>query len=64
MSVASTARTRAVNTAQSFFVAYNTHEVDKMLAMCNREAELRYLPMGGQGHGPIYWIRHRLALLD
>jgi hypothetical protein len=41
MSVASTAQTRAVNTAQSFFV--------KMLAVCNREAELRYLPMGAKG---------------
>jgi steroid delta-isomerase-like uncharacterized protein len=66
MSVASTARTRAVNTAQSFFVAYNAHEVDKMLAVCNREAELRYLPMGGQGHGPIYEVGKRIwsSLVD
>jgi steroid delta-isomerase-like uncharacterized protein len=45
--------TSTVNVVRSFFGAYNAHDVDKMLAACSPDAQLRYVPMGKQGRGPI-----------
>ena len=43
----------AINAARSFFAAYDKHNVDRMVAACNENAELRYVPMGGQGRGKV-----------
>ena len=54
--------------AQAFFNAYNAHDVSKMLAMCRKDAQLRYVPMGSQGQGPIgevgkqIWARSVLSV--
>jgi steroid delta-isomerase-like uncharacterized protein len=39
----------AIDTARSFFQAYNAHDVNRMLAACADDAELRYVPMEKQG---------------
>ena len=44
---------KAINTARSFFAAYDSHDVDKMVAACNENAKLRYMPMGSQGRGKV-----------
>jgi hypothetical protein len=36
----------AIDGARSFFIAYNAHQVDKMLEACSEDAQLRYVPMG------------------
>jgi SnoaL-like polyketide cyclase len=33
--------------------AYDSHDVEKMVAACNENAELRYVPMGSQGRGKV-----------
>jgi len=38
--------------ARSFFAAYNHHDVNRMLAECSDDAQVRYVPMGDQGTGP------------
>lgn len=50
---ATSSATPALHTAQSFFDAYDHHDVDAMLSFCSDDAELRYVPMGDQGRGPI-----------
>jgi steroid delta-isomerase-like uncharacterized protein len=42
-----------IDAAQSFFTAYNAHDVDKMLAGFSEDAQLRYVPMGRQGEGRV-----------
>jgi steroid delta-isomerase-like uncharacterized protein len=44
----------AINAARSFFVAYDRHDVNKMVAACNQNAELRYVPMGNEGRGQVH----------
>ena len=44
----------ALNTARSFFAAYNRHDVSRMVAACNERAELRYVPMGSYGCGKVH----------
>lgn len=41
----------AIDVACSFFTAYNAHDVNRMVAACREDAQLRYVPMGAQGHG-------------
>jgi steroid delta-isomerase-like uncharacterized protein len=53
MSSAATNASRAMDTARSFFVAYDKHDVNKMLAACDENAELRYMPMGSYGTGKV-----------
>jgi steroid delta-isomerase-like uncharacterized protein len=43
--------TTAIDTARSFFAAYNAHDVNRMVAACSEDAQLRYVPMGSQGQG-------------
>jgi steroid delta-isomerase-like uncharacterized protein len=52
MSMTATADT-AVDVVRSFFAAYNAHDVNRMVAACSADAQLRYVPMGRQGQGPI-----------
>ena len=40
---------RAIDAAHSFFAAYDKHNVNKMVAACDENAELRYVPMGSNG---------------
>src|SRR5690348_5599851 len=42
----------ATDVARSFFAAYNHHDVNRMLAECSDDAQVRYVPMGDQGTGP------------
>ena len=42
-----------IHTAQRFFDAYRKQDLDKMIAQCNPEGELRYVPLGDQGKGKI-----------
>lgn len=51
MAATSTNPTGAVEVARSFFVAYNAHDVGRMVAACSEDARLRYVPMGDHGHG-------------
>jgi steroid delta-isomerase-like uncharacterized protein len=51
--MSATTATAAVQVAQSFFDAYDHHDVDAMLARCADDAQLRYVPLGEQGRGPI-----------
>jgi steroid delta-isomerase-like uncharacterized protein len=54
--IATATETKAKNSidaARSFFAAYNAHDVDRMLAACSEDAELCYVPMGGQGQGKL-----------
>ena len=39
--------------ARSFFEAYNQHDLNRMLASCTDDAQLRYVPMGKPGEGRI-----------
>ena len=43
--------TSPIDVARSFFAAYNAHDVERMVAACSEDAELRYVPMGSQGRG-------------
>jgi steroid delta-isomerase-like uncharacterized protein len=43
--------TSPIDVARSFFAAYNAHDVERMVAACGEDAELRYVPMGSQGRG-------------
>jgi ketosteroid isomerase-like protein len=45
---------RAINAARSFFAAYDEHDVNRMLAACHGNAELRYVPMGSDGQGEVH----------
>ena len=38
--------TFAIDVARTFFTAYNAHQVDKMVALCSDDTQLRYVPMG------------------
>jgi steroid delta-isomerase-like uncharacterized protein len=40
-----------IDTARSFFEAYNSHDVNRMLTFCADNAQLRYVPMENQGEG-------------
>jgi steroid delta-isomerase-like uncharacterized protein len=51
MPVTATRKTAAVEAAQSFFTAYNAHQVDKMVSELSEDARLRYVPMGSEGEG-------------
>jgi hypothetical protein len=42
--------TSPIDVARSFFAAY-AHDVERMVAACGEDAELRYVPMGSQGRG-------------
>src|SRR5437879_5019309 len=48
------AATAATQAARSFFAAYNAHDVERMLELCDRDAQLRYIPMGSQGRGKVH----------
>jgi steroid delta-isomerase-like uncharacterized protein len=56
----------AVDVARRFFAAYNHHDVNKMLAECSDDAQLRYVPMGSQGTGKVYEVGKALwsGLID
>jgi len=43
----------SIHTAEGFFNAYRNRDLDKMVAQCNPEGELRYVPLGTQGEGKI-----------
>ena len=43
----------SINTVEGFFDAYRKQDIDKMVAHCNPEGELRYVPLGQQGEGKI-----------
>jgi hypothetical protein len=43
----------SIKTAEGFFDAYRNRDVDKMVAHCNPEGQLRYVPLGNQGEGKI-----------
>jgi SnoaL-like polyketide cyclase len=43
----------SIQTAEGFFNAYRNRDLDKMVAQCNPEGELRYVPLGTQGEGKI-----------
>ena len=43
----------SIHTAEGFFDAYRKRDLDKMVAQCNPEGELRYVPLGNQGEGKI-----------
>jgi ketosteroid isomerase-like protein len=42
-----------IHTAEGFFNAYRNRDLDKMVAHCNPDGELRYVPLGTQGEGKI-----------
>src|ERR1700730_10506803 len=42
-----------LDAANSFFSAFNNHEVEKMLAVCAKDAKLRFVPMGEAGEGEV-----------
>ena len=50
---ASVATSTAIETARSFFEAYNAHKVNRMVAECADDAKLRYVPRGEQGQGKV-----------
>jgi hypothetical protein len=39
----------SINTVERFFDAYRKRDLDRMVAHCNPEGELRYVPLGNQG---------------
>jgi hypothetical protein len=43
----------SIHTAEGFFNAYRNRDLDMMIAQCNPEGELRYVPLGNQGEGKI-----------
>lgn len=43
----------SINIVEGFFDAYRKQDLDKMVAHCNPEGELRYVPLGNQGEGKI-----------
>jgi len=43
----------SMHTAEGFFNAYRNRDLNKMVAQCNPEGELRYVPLGAQGEGKI-----------
>jgi hypothetical protein len=43
----------SIHTAEGFFNAYRNRGLDKIVAQCNPEGELRYVPLGTQGEGKI-----------
>lgn len=43
----------SINTVERFFDAYRKRDLDRMVAHCNPEGELRYVPLGNQGIGKI-----------
>jgi len=45
-----------VSTTQHFFDAYNAHNVERMLSLCTRDAQLRHVPMGRLETGSIYSV--------
>jgi hypothetical protein len=38
---------------EGFLDAYRKRDLDKMIAHCNPNGELRYVPLGNQGEGKI-----------
>jgi ketosteroid isomerase-like protein len=42
-----------INPVEGFFDAYRKRDLDKMMARCNPDGELRYVPLGNQGEGKI-----------
>jgi steroid delta-isomerase-like uncharacterized protein len=53
MSSAATNASRTIGAARSFFAAYDKHDVNKMVAACDENAELRYAPMRSYGTGKV-----------
>ncbi len=43
----------SIHTAEGFFDAYRKRDPDKMVAHCNPEEELQYVPPENQGEGKI-----------
>jgi hypothetical protein len=43
----------SIDTVEGFLDAYRKRDLDKMVAHCNPEGELRYVPLGNQGEGKI-----------
>jgi hypothetical protein len=43
----------SIYAAEGFFNAYRNRDLEKMVAQCNPEGELRYVPLGTQGEGKI-----------
>jgi steroid delta-isomerase-like uncharacterized protein len=46
----------AIDTARSFFEAYNSHDVNRMLTFCADNAQVRYVPMGNQVEGKAWEV--------
>lgn len=43
----------AVDVARLFFAAFKDRDVNRMLAECRDDAQIRYVPMGNQGTGEV-----------
>ena len=43
----------AINTVEGFLDAYRKRDLDKMVAYCNPDGELWYVPLGNQAKGKI-----------
>lgn len=43
----------SIHTAEGLFDAYRKRDLDKMVAHCNPEGELQYVPLENQGEGKI-----------
>ena len=46
----------AADAAQSFFAAYDAHDIDAMLSLCSSTAQLRHVPMGRFETGNIHTV--------
>ncbi|MFL5824104.1 MAG: ester cyclase [Solirubrobacteraceae bacterium] len=46
--------TPAIRAADSFFYAYDRHDLDGMLEVCAERAQIRYVPLGDGGRGPAH----------
>ena len=46
----------AADAAQSFFTAYDAHDIDSMLSLCSSTAQLRHVPMGRFETGDIHTV--------
>ena len=46
----------AADTARTFFTFYGAHDIDAMLSLCSRTAQLRHVPMGRLDTGDIHTV--------
>lgn len=56
----------SIEVARSFFTAYDQHDVNRMIQICHEDAELSYLPIGGQGRGKAREVGRKIwaGLID